>query len=143
MSIQSILLAYDGSEMAKRAAAVAAELAGQLGAKVNVVHVQELPRPVVLEVPVAASPELEAEFREAGKAILAEGRRLSGESSLVEGTLLSGAPGAAIVAHAERIGCDLIVLGHRGLTGFERFFLGSISEYVLRHAQCPVLVVKE
>jgi hypothetical protein len=42
---------------------------------------------------------------------------------------LEGAPGPTLVGYAKRTSCDLIVLGHRGLNGFERFFLGSISEY--------------
>jgi nucleotide-binding universal stress UspA family protein len=144
MSMQSILLAYDGSEMSKRAAAVTAELAGRMDSTVETVHVLELPRPVVtVETPVPVPPEVESEFREAGIAILEEGRRLAGPAANTDANLLQGPPGAAIVSRAEQTGCDLIVIGHRGLSGFERFFLGSVSEYVLRHAPCPVLVVKE
>ncbi|TJY40768.1 universal stress protein [Cohnella pontilimi] len=144
MSMQTILLAYDGSDMSKRAAAVAGELAGRMASKVETVHVLELPRPVLtVETPVTVPPQLESEFREAGKAIMEEGHRLVGSTADGGANLLQGPPGAAIVSRAEQIGCDLIVIGHRGLSGFERFFLGSVSEYVLRHAPCPVLVVKE
>ncbi|MDB4868669.1 MAG: universal stress protein, partial [Cohnella sp.] len=137
MSIQSMLLAYDGSEMSKRAAAVAAELADRLEAKVEAVHVLEFPRSALsVDVAVPTPPEIEIEFREVGKAILEEGRSLLSSVRESRATLLEGAQGASIVSHAESIGCDLIIIGHRGLSGLERFFLGSISEYVLRHAHC-------
>jgi nucleotide-binding universal stress UspA family protein len=142
--MQSILLAYDGSEMSKRAAAMAAELADRLGAKIEAVHVLEFPRPALsVDVAVPTPPEIENEFREAGKAILEEGRSLVASVRDSRATLLEGPPGASLVSQAERTGCDLIIIGHRGLSGFQRFFLGSISEYVLRHAHCPVLVVKD
>jgi nucleotide-binding universal stress UspA family protein len=142
--MQSILLAYDGSKMSKRAATVAAELANRLGAKVEVVHVLEFPRSALsVDVAVPTPPEIEIEFREVGKAILEEGRSLLSSVRELRATLLEGPPGASIVSEAESIGCDLIIIGHRGLSGLERFFLGSISEYVLRHAHCSVLVVKE
>jgi nucleotide-binding universal stress UspA family protein len=142
--MQSILLAYDGSGMSKRAAAVAAELADHLGAKVETVHVLEFPRPTLsVDVAMPTPPEIEVEFREVGKAILEEGRGLLSSVRESRAKLLEGPPGASIVSEAESIGCDLIIIGHRGLSGFERLFLGSISEYVLRHAHCPVLVVKD
>jgi len=54
----------------------------------------------------------------------------------------AGAPATTIVRTAEAEGSDLIVLGARGLGTFERLALGSVSESVLRHATCPVLVVR-
>jgi nucleotide-binding universal stress UspA family protein len=54
----------------------------------------------------------------------------------------AGAPAATIVRTAETDGSDLIVVGARGLGMLERVALGSVSESVLRHATCPVLVVR-
>jgi nucleotide-binding universal stress UspA family protein len=47
-----------------------------------------------------------------------------------------------IVALAEELGVDLIVMGSRGLGGVRRALMGSVSDSVVRHAHCPVLVVR-
>jgi nucleotide-binding universal stress UspA family protein len=47
-----------------------------------------------------------------------------------------------IVGLAEELGADLIVIGSRGLGGMKRLLMGSVSESVVRHAHCPVLVVR-
>ena len=48
-----------------------------------------------------------------------------------------------IVALAEELGADLIVMGSRGLGGVRRALMGSVSDSVVRHAHCPVLVVRQ
>lgn len=53
-----------------------------------------------------------------------------------------GHEAAEILRVAERIGCDLIVLGSHGKTGLRRLLTGSVAEAVMRQARCPVLVVK-
>ncbi|WP_218081822.1 universal stress protein [Anthocerotibacter panamensis] len=53
-----------------------------------------------------------------------------------------GSPGPIICAEARRQGTDLIVLGRRGLSGLKEFLLGSVSNYVVHHALCTVLVVQ-
>lgn len=52
-----------------------------------------------------------------------------------------GRPGQQIVATAAGLGCDLIVMGSRGLNGIESLLLGSTSTYVLHHSSCPVMVI--
>jgi len=47
----------------------------------------------------------------------------------------------AIVTEAQAVGADLLVMGSHGRGGFERLFLGSITEKIVRHSPCPVLVV--
>jgi nucleotide-binding universal stress UspA family protein len=83
---------------------------------------------------------------EARRCLEAELRRLAATlrprvRSVVTATPV-GAPAATIVRVPETHGSDLIVVGARGLGTFERLALGSVSESVLRHATCPVLVVK-
>jgi nucleotide-binding universal stress UspA family protein len=48
-----------------------------------------------------------------------------------------------IVELAEELGADIIVVGSRGLGGFRRVLIGSVSDSVVRHAPCPVLIVRE
>jgi nucleotide-binding universal stress UspA family protein len=54
-----------------------------------------------------------------------------------------GRPDAEIVGLAEELGAGLIVLGSRGLGTLRRALMGSVSDSVVRHAHCPVLVVRE
>ena len=56
--------------------------------------------------------------------------------------ILFGTPESRIVETAEEIGCDLIVLGSHGHNGWERLLLGSVSDSVVHHAHCSVLVVR-
>jgi nucleotide-binding universal stress UspA family protein len=56
--------------------------------------------------------------------------------------VVEGRPAAEVLAAAEEPGVDLVVLGARGLGTIGRLLLGSVSERVLQHAPCPVLIVK-
>ncbi|MBW4656052.1 MAG: universal stress protein [Kaiparowitsia implicata GSE-PSE-MK54-09C] len=53
-----------------------------------------------------------------------------------------GDPSSEIIDYATTQGIDLIVLPSKGKTGIERFLLGSVAERVVRHAHCPVLVLR-
>ncbi|WP_123043144.1 universal stress protein [Cohnella candidum] len=144
MTIRSIVLAYDGSEMSKRASAIAGEMAERFGASVEAVHVLELPRPAVtVEAAVPAPPEVLEEFRVNARDLLNQAYESLPDNVARKTTLLEGSPGPSLVDYAKRVNADLILIGHRGLNGLERFFVGSVSEYVLRHAHCPVLIMKE
>jgi|AGTN01.1.fsa_nt_gi Universal stress protein UspA and related nucleotide-binding proteins len=61
----------------------------------------------------------------------------------VEGTVLNGLVAESIVAEAKALNADLIVVGSHGKRGFQKFFLGSVSEKVLRLSDCSVEVVKD
>jgi nucleotide-binding universal stress UspA family protein len=146
--IRNVLVAIDGSTDALHAARYLASL-GDLGAlRVRLLAVQE-----VLATPVATrhaaslwlAPAL-ADARRVRKAELERALReaagvFKGEARRVRTALVAGVPAEQVVRAAAR-GCDLVVLGARGRGRFERMLLGSVSERVLRHAACPVLVVK-
>jgi nucleotide-binding universal stress UspA family protein len=78
--------------------------------------------------------------REAAVQLIVERARAAG----VDATFLvwAGAAGEAIVDAAGAEGADVIVVGRRGLGAVGRFVLGSVSDYVVRHAECPVLIVR-
>lgn len=59
----------------------------------------------------------------------------------IECVVRSGRPGPLIVETAERSGCDAIVMATHGRSGLSRLLLGSVAEYLARHAPCPVLLV--
>ena len=63
--------------------------------------------------------------------------------SVAQAHLRVGRPEAEITALAEEIGAGLIVVGSRGLGGIRRAMMGSVSDSVVRHAHCPVMVVRK
>jgi nucleotide-binding universal stress UspA family protein len=63
-------------------------------------------------------------------------------ASVTEAHLMSGRADEEIIVRAEQVGADLVVVGSRGLGGIRRALMGSVSDSVVRHAHCPVLVVR-
>ena len=140
-----ILLAIDGSKEAKLAALRAVDLADATDAELHVVHVGVVPRflesyPGTLGYERRLYDQIEEESRQ----LL---RELSWRVKVVGGTvagthLRMGAVSLEIVALAKELQADLIVMGCRGHRGIRRAIEGSISDAVIRHAHCPVLVVR-
>jgi universal stress protein A len=135
-----MLVPVDFSANAERALDYACELAAKLGATVRLVHAFASP-PSGLRVALTEDTleNLVKEHREAlGR--LAEARR--GTASFGEPIVEVGDPRDAIVATAEKLGADLIVMGTQGRRGLSRVMMGSVAEDVIRQAACPVLAVR-
>jgi nucleotide-binding universal stress UspA family protein len=142
-----ILLATDGSEEARQAAQAAAELSKGTGSEVHIVYV--LPSPKELrghhlysrEVMRSVLDQAEGE----ANSFLEEQAKQLGESGgkVAETHLRAGEPDKEIVRLSEDLGVGTIVIGSRGLGGLRRTLMGSVSESVVRHAHCPVFVVRE
>jgi nucleotide-binding universal stress UspA family protein len=132
-----VVLAYDGSDGAKRALAVVLELAGPEDA-VTVVGVAE-GIPLFGHAGSLPTPEQEGEcerrLAEAAAELAAKGIPHTTASR-------SGDPATAILEIAEQEDPDLVVLGTRGLSTAERWLVGSVSTKVLHHARCSVLVAR-
>ena len=63
--------------------------------------------------------------------------------SVAEAHLLRERPDREVVHLSEEIGAGLIIMGSRGLGGIRRALMGSVSDSVVRHAHCPVMIVRE
>ena len=144
-----ILLATDGSEEAKLAFASAADLSKKTGSELHVVYVGHMPL-VSYESPGATTldPGLSGRMHESAqqeaRTMLEEQIQRVGQSGeVVEVHARLGRPDAEIVGLADELGAGLIVLGSRGLGPLRRALMGSVSDSVVRHAHCPVLVVRE
>jgi nucleotide-binding universal stress UspA family protein len=137
-----ILLATDSSKEAELAANTAVSLAHETGSELHVVHVLALP--LDTHDPSSFEPEVRRQLEtRARKRLEEEMGRIEASGGAVEGSHLGvGRPDAEIVALAEEIGAGLVVMGSRGLGGIRRALMGSVSDSVVRHAHCPVLVVR-
>ena len=140
IEIKRILCPVDFSEFSQRAVEHAVAIAGWYDATVTLLHVRALVpiAPAVPEMlpPMTLTPDDREELRAALSRFVPDGTAVPFERDVVEGHAAS-----EIVAHANAMRSDLVVLGTRGRTGFERLLLGSVTERVLRKAPCPVLSV--
>ena len=140
-----ILFATDGSQEAELAALKAVDLAQSTDSELHVVHVGVVPL-FLLSDPgtLGYDGKLYDEIEEESGELL---RKLSWQVKAAGGTvagthLRMGEVDLEIVALAKELGADLIVMGCRGHRGIRRAIEGSISDAVIRHAPCPVLVVR-
>ena len=122
-----ILVATDRSREAKLAATTTAYLTKSTNSELHVVHVG------FEQIREESQKELDTEVDMIGE---------SGAQD-IQAHLEFGRPDTAIIDLAEELGAGLIVMGSRGLGGIRRALLGSISDSVVRHAHCPVLVVRQ
>jgi nucleotide-binding universal stress UspA family protein len=143
-----ILLATDASEDAAKAAQMASDLANVSGSELHVVHVGNMK-----DFHVAPGAEQSFSPRTASLGDIREKaeRTLDNAVSQVEevggtvaqGHLRMGDPDEEILRFCEEQGnFGLIVMGSRGLGPIKRRLMGSVSESVVRHAHCPVLVAR-
>jgi|SRR5215213_9955931 len=140
-----ILLATDGSEEAELAALRAVDLADATDSELHVVHVGVVPI-FLKSYPGTLGYErrLYEQIEEVSRELL---RKQTWRVKVAGGTvagahLRMGQVDLEIVALAEELQADLIVMGSRGLGGVRRALMGSVSDSVVRHAHCPVLVVR-
>ena len=140
-----ILLATDGSEEAELAALRAVDLADATDSELHVVHVGVVPS-FLKSYPgtLGYYDKLYEQIEELSRELLRkESWRVKAVGGTVAGAhLRMGEVALEIVALAEELEADLIVMGSRGLGGVRRALMGSVSDSVVRHAHCPVLVVR-
>ena len=135
-SVTRILCPTDFSESSTRAISYAEQLAQEANADLLLIHAFDLPATWNLagqEHP--RDPRIQQEL----DAVLAT----SSHQARIERLLHAGDPGEVICWIAQDRKCDLIVMGTHGRTGLKHLLFGSVAEYVLRHARCPVLSVRD
>jgi nucleotide-binding universal stress UspA family protein len=137
--IGRILLATDLAPASAGAADQALELARDLRASLLVVSVIDGTRSHALEQLPDRMDQRRAAREMAAQSIVVRGRRAGVNVSFL---IWEGDPGPAIVEAADAERVDLVVVGTRGRNRVERAVLGSVSDHVIRHAHCPVLVVR-
>lgn len=142
-----VVCGFDGSEPAQAALRWALKEAKLRAAELRVVSV--VPRferetaPFGFEVrdPQLDRQQMEVAHKAAEDAVASTRKEVDGGDDLQVGvTATLGVPAEEIIKHAED--ADLIVVGCRGVGGFKRLLLGSVSYALVQHAPCPVLVVR-
>ncbi|MTI81438.1 MAG: universal stress protein [Firmicutes bacterium] len=139
---KKILSPVDGSERSKQAAAHAASLAKIVGAQLILVHVVT-PVSMYSDRLGGIEKTLLDELVKEGQQILTKIKwDLSSEDTEIETTLLIGNPADEIFKLTTDNSYDLIVMGSRGLGELKGYIMGSVSNRVVRHAKCPVLIYR-
>ena len=148
-----ILVPLDGSDHSLRALEIAIQMAKRFDGKITLIHVYSvgakavvMTEPTTPNVPIMAPADfsriMEA-AHEAGKAILAHGRKTAEAEDVHVETLLKEGHNVKEILKTARDGeFNLIIMGARGVSRIREILLGSVSEGVIRNAPCPVLVTK-
>jgi nucleotide-binding universal stress UspA family protein len=133
----------DFSACSRKALQYAVSFASQFSAEIMLLHVVQ--PPIYSEAVVVAVTAVfnETTIREAAAEELSEWRNKVASSATLKTNVRTGVPYHEIVRAAEETNTDLIVIGTEGRSGMSRMFIGSTAERVVRHAPCPVMVIRE
>ena len=137
-----ILVATDGSEEARLALQTAVDLAERTSSELHVVTVRRTHPVGSYEI---YNEEVTKGLRRQAQEVLDEQvKKIEEDGGTVAGAhhKVSDRPDEAIVHLSEELGAGLVVMGSRGRGGLRRALMGSVSDSVVRHAHCPVLVVR-
>ena len=143
-----ILLATDGTGYSAAALEMIEKFKLSGADEVKIVSVVDMSVPFTVDVygsNLTASAEIEKAAREnADKVLQTAGQSISEKIGDVQITteVLYGSPESRIVETAEAMNADLIIVGSHGYNRWERLLLGSVSDSVVHHAPCSVLVVR-
>jgi len=134
-----ILVAIDGSESAKKAFQESIYLAQKCNSKLDVVHVVSCE----LGGDSAITFELIDELKNKAEKMLDEYKIHATKNNVpIEITIIQGDPTHVINQLAKTKRYDLIIMGNRGKRAFQELLIGSVSQKVMHHASCPVMVVR-
>lgn len=143
-TFQRILVPVDGSATADEAIGYAVNIALLNNSRIYLLYVSYFDGDTDNSVEgISWLPDaVSGSVTRASKLILGHARAMIPSAITVETYQETGIPSKTIVKFAEDHTNDLIVIGCRGLGIVEGFLLGSVSQYVLEHSKCPVLLIK-
>ena len=145
--ISKILFPFDGSEQSKKPFNHVLEIAKKFSASVLLVHAYENPKRLGI---LASEHGIDEDFIEnTQENLISNGQYLINEIKdeieqhgiNVSTTLTKGDAGQAIIHIAETENCDLIIMSGKNTGIFERFFIGSVSDYVVNNTKIPTLLI--
>lgn len=139
LKLNRILVPVDFSEPSRKALHYAISFAQQFNAKIFLVHVLE----TFVAPEVVESGLLNTQIRESASGQLTQWQKEAARHTETTIDLRQGSPHWEIVRAADERNINLIIVGTHGRTGLSHLFIGSTAERVVRHAPCPVMVVRE
>jgi len=135
----SLLVAVDGSESAKKAFEKSIYLAQKCSSKIDLVHVVQCE----LGGDSANTFEIIDELKNQATKMLEEYKNQAAKNNIsIQIMVTQGDPAKVIIELAKAKSYDLIIMGTRGRTAFQELLIGSVSQKVMHHASCPVMVVR-
>ena len=145
-----ILIATDGTKHGEAAIEMLRRFKIAASDEVKIVSVVDMAVPLAIDVYGGYLPdttELEKAARSNATQVLeaavaAAKQIFGGDGPAVSSDVLFGSPESRIVETAEQMQADLIIVGSHGYNRWERLLLGSVSDSVVHHAPCSVLVVR-
>jgi nucleotide-binding universal stress UspA family protein len=141
--VRHVMVAVDGSENSRKAAAFGRELARDVGGRLTLLYVLEPPPVVVVGFPEVYGMTNRQPTQEELDAVRKMLDEVAGElpADRVEKVIEYGVAAQTILDQCESRKADLLVIGARGLGPMGRWLLGSVSDRVVHHSRCPVTVV--
>lgn len=142
-----IMVGVDGSKYAETALKTAIQMAKFHGARLAIASVYSYPPELgnILDTPDSKLNEASVKLKKMLDGYKTQALK-AGLKDVETKVFTTFSPlmsvGAILVIEAERMGCSLIVVGTRGMTGIKRTLLGSVADYVVRNAHCDVYVVR-
>lgn len=156
---KKLLVAVDLSPRNREVFETGLDLAKSTGATIMLVHISSSDAPESPTMPTLIGPDyypmatsasvieiyekLWRSYEEKGLEMLKDFAEQAREAGItIEYSQNSGSPGKAICQLAKNIAADMIIIGRRGHSGLNELIAGSVSNYVMHHAGCSVLVVQ-
>lgn len=140
---KKILVAFDASKESARALDQGIRLSRENPSiALEVLHVFYLPMMVIGEALVSAPAFIDNNQYEHAQNVIAKAEQHVSAFPNATVTLKQGDPATTVVAYAEEVQSDLIIVGSRGIGGIKEMLLGSVSHHIIQHSKIPVLVVK-
>ena len=138
-NIKRILVPVDGSESSDRAIDQAIDMAEVCGAKLDFLYVANINQ---LAINACLSDAILEAVTKAGNVILDKALEKVPDTVTAEAFSETGSPAVVILDFAASENMDMIIMGSRGLGVVKGVLLGSVSQYIVEQAKCPVLVIK-
>lgn len=134
-----IVVAVDFEKASLKALEFAKDIAGRMGAEVVIAHVYQVPMFTYPGLEPALLPTFNNEISAAAKRAVEE---LAASHGGLRAVLREGDPATELLAVANELKAQILVMGTHGRSGFAHLFLGSVAEKVMRHSSIPVLTVR-
>ncbi|MBB5335741.1 universal stress protein [Pectinatus brassicae] len=139
---KSILVPIDGSAHSEHALQQAKYIAGLSNAALTILYVIDLNTAVTAFERLSMNTYIPDDIDAQGKEVLEKAKGIIGDLPNTDYELRVGDPAKIILSYSKDKNMDLIVMGSRGLGAIKQIIMGSVSQYLATHAECPVLVVR-